>query len=84
MSKNGVEALIGLLAKFHPGWVLAILVAGIMAYRLPAIIREVFTGLREQMKVSADIALKLRKIGHDVEQREKTAKTKGTRKVRTS
>ena len=55
---------------------LAILVAAIVAYKLPAIIREVFTGLREHIKVHADIALKQRKARQEIEKRERTRKVR--------
>jgi len=34
-----------LLQNFEPGWVLAIIVAAILAYRSPLIIKELFAGL---------------------------------------
>jgi hypothetical protein len=46
---NGEAAateLFRLLGNFQPGWVLAILVAMILAYRSPQLIREVFAGVR--------------------------------------
>ena len=35
-----------LLGNFQPAWVLAIVVASIIAYRLPQLIREIFAGIR--------------------------------------
>jgi hypothetical protein len=47
--KMGPEAateFIKMLGNLQPGWVLAIVVAAILAYRSPQIIRELFAGLR--------------------------------------
>ena len=66
MGKDVAGAFVTLLGNFHPGWVVAILFAAIVAYRLPAIIKEVFTGLREHAKVHAEIALKQRKAEHEI------------------
>jgi hypothetical protein len=35
-----------LLSNFEPGWVLAILVAMILAHRSPQLVRELFAGVR--------------------------------------
>lgn len=81
MSKDTVDAFLTLLGSFRPAWVLAILVSVTVAYRLPAILKEVFTGLREHAKIRAEIDLKQRKAEQEIA--EKRAKIKGGEKGHT-
>jgi hypothetical protein len=46
MSPEAATEFVRMLGNFQPGWVLAIVVAAIIAYRLPLILRELFAGLR--------------------------------------
>jgi hypothetical protein len=46
MSPEAVTKFVEVLATFQPGWVLAIVVAPILAYRTPQIVKELFTGMR--------------------------------------
>ena len=80
MTKEGANAFVKLLGTFHPAWVLAILFAIIVAYRLPSIIREVFTGLREHAKVQVEIKLKQDKADREIEEK-RVKMTKRTKKV---
>lgn len=42
---GGVAQAIGEIARnYHPVWLVAIVAAGILAWKMPQIIREVFTG----------------------------------------
>jgi hypothetical protein len=46
MSPEAVTESIKLLANLQPGWVLAIVVSAILAYRLPQLVKELFAGFR--------------------------------------
>jgi hypothetical protein len=46
---DAVTQFFNVLGKFEPGWVLAILVAMILAYRSPQLVKELFAGVRGLM-----------------------------------
>jgi hypothetical protein len=46
MSPEAAAEFVRMLVNFQPGWVLAIVVAAILAYRLPQILKELFAGVR--------------------------------------
>jgi hypothetical protein len=46
MSPEVADKFFEMLRTFNPGWVLAIIVGAILAYRTPQILRELFVGMR--------------------------------------
>jgi hypothetical protein len=46
MSPEDVAEFLKLISNFEPKWALAMLVAGILSWRLPQIIKEFFAGIR--------------------------------------
>jgi hypothetical protein len=46
MNGEALSEFAKLLGNFQPGWVLAILVTTILAYRAPQILKEFFVGVR--------------------------------------
>jgi hypothetical protein len=46
------------LRNFEPAWVLAILVGLVVSYRLPQLLREFLTGIREHSRVQSEIRRK--------------------------
>jgi hypothetical protein len=46
MSPEAATEFFKMLGNFQPGWVLAIIVAAILAYRFPQIVKELFAGVR--------------------------------------
>jgi hypothetical protein len=47
-SPEAASEFFKLLGNFQPGWVLAIVVAAILAHRSPLLLREFFAGLRRR------------------------------------
>jgi hypothetical protein len=66
MNKENLESFFGFLGNFDPIWVIAILATVIVAYRFPAILKEVFTGIREHRKVHAEIVRKQHKADREI------------------
>jgi hypothetical protein len=46
MTRETVAEFLGLLTIFSPEWALLLLVAGILSWQSPKIVREVFAGTR--------------------------------------
>jgi hypothetical protein len=46
MSSEAATEFFKMLGNFQPGWVLAILVCVILAYRSPQLVKELFAGVR--------------------------------------
>jgi hypothetical protein len=46
MSPEAATEFFRMLGNFQPGWVLAIIVTAILAYRFPQIVKELFAGVR--------------------------------------
>ncbi len=51
MSPEVVGVFINALRNFEPRWALALLVGGVLSWRSPQIIKELFTGVRSLMLV---------------------------------
>jgi hypothetical protein len=50
MNADVALAFCKLLGTFDPGWALILLVVGILSYRSPQLVREIFVGIRGAKK----------------------------------
>ncbi|MBV8753351.1 MAG: hypothetical protein JO328_10895 [Hyphomicrobiales bacterium] len=64
--KEAAKEFFEFLRNFTPIWVIAILVAVILAYRMPSIIQAIATAFRESRRVSAEIERKKHKADREL------------------
>jgi hypothetical protein len=50
MNRESVPAFLNFLSQFEPRWVLVLLVAGVLSWQSPRIIKELFAGLRTNQR----------------------------------
>ncbi|WP_040621297.1 hypothetical protein [Rhodovulum sp. PH10] len=59
MSDDGWGQIVAeIIRNYPPQWTLAIVAAGMLVWRLPDIVREIFTGAREHRRIEAEIERK--------------------------
>jgi hypothetical protein len=81
MTKEITPELVRLLQNFPPQWVMAIVVAMILSYRLPEIIREVFAGIRGIITANS-AARKFGRRSHNGSAVQRSKRGSGSKSVR--
>jgi hypothetical protein len=83
MGKDLAVEFFKFLGNFDPLWVFAILIGVVVAYRCPAVIREVLTGVREHRRIQAEIVRKQHKAERELaEKKERIERRRAAAKAK--